>query len=223
MVWGAALGAGAAALREFGVGPEAEARALVASTRTTDAFCDLYDTIDCYDITGMKTDASYWQMAKFFFAQGGSIRCFGMSARYAKVALRAVESVLGDSEFKMPAAVEGCTSRLARRLGASEEHAIMAAGLAGGIGLAGGGCGALGAAMWLRGVGEMERGGKVGYRSPEAAALIERFLPASNYEFECARIAGRSFEDLEDHAAWLDDGGCCAVLDVLAGEPVGVA
>ena len=36
-----------------------------------------------------------------------------------------------------------------KKIGASKIHAIMAAGLAGGIGFGGGACGALGTAIWI--------------------------------------------------------------------------
>ncbi len=46
--------------------------------------------------------------------------------------------------------------------------------------------------------------------------MPRQFLGCTGYEFECARIAGRKFESVGDHAAYLRDGGCAKVLDVLA-------
>jgi len=105
---------------------------------------------------------------------------------------------------------------LARRMGASEQHAVTAAGLAGGIGLGGGGCGALGTAIWLAGLDRLRNGGKVVYKSPEGLRLIERFRMASGGGFECAKIAGRVFGGVGDHADWLRGGGCAGILDALA-------
>jgi len=63
----------------------------------------------------------------------------------------------------------------------------MAAGFAGGIGLSGGGCGALGAAIWLISMQEIEDGVfKLSMESPRAQAAIERYLASADYEFECA-------------------------------------
>jgi hypothetical protein len=101
-------------------------------------------------------------------------------------------------------------------MGASDLHAVMAAGLAGGIGLSGGCCGALGAAIWLDGMKLLGEGGEVPHRSPRALAAIGRLQECTGGELECTRIAGRRFESLGDHAGWLRGGGCAKVLEVLA-------
>jgi len=111
---------------------------------------------------------------------------------------------------------EQTAAMLARRMGASDRHAVMAAGLAGGIGLSGGACGALGAAIWIDAMRVVEEGGKVPFKSPRALDAIGRFLKCTGYEFECSQIAGRKFESIADHAGHLRGGGCARVLDVLA-------
>ena len=74
----------------------------------------------------------------------------------------------------------------------------MAAGLAGGIGLSGGACGALGAAIWLIEMARVtEGGGNVEFNSPEATEAIDRFVQSTDCEFECAKIAGRKFVDVQ--------------------------
>jgi hypothetical protein len=106
---------------------------------------------------------------------------------------------------------------LAQRVGASELHTVMAAGLAGGIGLSGGACGALGAAIWLSGVmNHEETDGKINFNGPAASAVTEKFLESSDYEFECAKIVGRKFENAADHAAYVRDGGCAKIIEALA-------
>jgi len=105
---------------------------------------------------------------------------------------------------------------LARKMGASGMHKVMAAGLAGGIGLSGGGCGALGAAIWLLGVDSLKEAGKIDYGSRRAMAVIDKFLKSTDFKFECAEIVGRRFESVGDHASYLRDGGCGKVLEVLA-------
>jgi hypothetical protein len=106
---------------------------------------------------------------------------------------------------------------MARRLGASEQHAVMAAGLAGGIGLCGGACGALGAAIWVAGVKLLGEGAtKIAFKAPHAEALIGRFVKCTNYEFECSAICGRKFDGVADHASHLRAGGCSKILEGLA-------
>ncbi len=102
-------------------------------------------------------------------------------------------------------------------MGASDLHAVMAAGLAGGIGLSGGACGALGAAIWILEMNRVKDGtGKVEFNSPEATEAIDRLLQSSDGEFECAKIVGRRFEDVADHAAYLRAGGCARIIEALA-------
>ena len=216
MIWGSALAAGAEAYRRFGAGPEAEARAVVASRRLVDAFRAQNHHIDCFDITDIDNHSSALKMVAVFMIKGQTIGCFRMAARYAPVAFREIDAAMSEPTVDTPPAPASCAAMLARRMGASDQRAVMAAGLAGGIGLSGGGCGALGAAIWIDGMNTLEAGGKVPYRSPRALDAIDRFLKCTNYEFECTEIAGRKFESLGDHAGYLRDGGCAKVLDALA-------
>jgi len=56
---------------------------------------------------------------------------------------------------------------LAQKMGLSDMHTVMAAGLAGGIGLSGGACGALGAAIWIAGMNSLEEGAdKLDFKTP---------------------------------------------------------
>ena len=102
-------------------------------------------------------------------------------------------------------------------MGVSDQHAVMAAGLAGGIGLSGGACAALGTTIWLVEMNRVKKGtGKVEFNSPEATEAIDRFVQTSDGEFECAKIAGRKFESVNDHAAYLHAGGCARIIEALA-------
>jgi hypothetical protein len=104
-------------------------------------------------------------------------------------------------------------------MGASPMHTTTAAGLAGGIGLSGGACGALAAAIWITAMNNSkEGGGKVDYKDPRAMAVIDRFVKCANYEFECSDIVGRKFDSVADHASHLRDGGCSKIIEVLAGQ-----
>jgi hypothetical protein len=216
MLWGAALAAGAEAHRRYGTGPEAEARAVLAARRLSDAFRAQNGHTDCSDITGLDDGSSTWKMLRVFLIQGQAVGCFRMAARYAPIALREIEAAMAEPDVEAPPAPASCAALLARRMGASDRHAVMAAGLAGGIGLRGGCCGALGAAIWLDGMKLLPAGSKVASRSPGALAAIGRLRACVGDELECTRIAGRRFESLGDHAGWLREGGCAKVLEALA-------
>jgi len=105
-----------------------------------------------------------------------------------------------------------CAALVARRLGASDLHAVMAAGFAGGIGLCGGACGALGAVVWLD---AMSGGGDHKAVEARATRIVARFLEASGHTFECSEIVGRRFGDVAEHAAQLRGGGCARLLEAL--------
>ena len=105
---------------------------------------------------------------------------------------------------------------LAEKMGASEMHAVMAAGFAGGIGLCGGACGALGTAIWLNGMNRSAEPVGFSYTDTWVGDTIDKFLESSDYEFECSAIVGREFEDVGDHAGYLRDGGCSKIIAALA-------
>ena len=216
-LWGAALAAGAQAYRLFGPGAPAEAAAVIAARRLAHSFCGSYKSINCSDVTGL--DWQKMKTAQFigYFLKGGPIKCFAMTASYARVARSEIDAVFADGHLDAPAPPVSCAALLAQKLGASDQHTVMAASLAGGIGLSGGACGALGAAIWLIEMKRAQAGtGKVEFNSPEATEAIDRFLQGSGGEFECAKIVGRKFADVADHAAYLRAGGCAQVIEALA-------
>lgn len=216
MLWGATLAAGARAYRLLGAGPRAEARAVAAARRLVETFRAQNGSADCVDITDIDSASSALQTTVHFFVKGGSLQCARMAARYAPAALDVIGATLPEEDVEA-AAPASCAALLARRMGASDLHAVMAAGFAGGIGLSGGACGALGAAIWLMGIGRLEAGaGKLAYKAPDALELIARFLKRTGHTFECAGIVGRRFEGVSDHAAHLRGGGCGEIIEVLA-------
>lgn len=218
-LWGAALAAGAEACRRFGAGPEREARALLASRALVEAFRTQNPSADCVDLTDIDQRSSTLKMVTFFLAKGGTFRCFRRVGRFAPLAFEAIQAAFDAPAPAAPETPASCAALLARKLGATEEQRIMAAGLAGGIGLTGGACGALGAAIWLAGVRTLAGGAtKLNWKSPAVAGIIERFQRATEYEFECANIVGRRFDGVADHAAYLYEGGCGPLLEALAEE-----
>ena len=223
MIWGGAIGAGAQAYRLYGTGPKAETAAIIAAQRVLESFRDLTGEINCLEITEMDWKPSSKSKAMLqiikFFIKGGPIGCFRMTAGYAPIAFSEINNSFSENNIEAPSPPVSCAAMLAEKMGASEMHTVMASGLAGGIGLSGGACGALGAAIWIKAMNSInEGGGKISYKDPEVLAAIDKFLKSTDYEFECSKIAGKKFENIEDHAAYLRDGGCSELLDVLAAK-----
>jgi hypothetical protein len=224
LIWGAALGAGAEAYHRFGAGPQAETKAVIAAQKLVGSFRALNkNNMNCLEITEIDKSSSKMQMITYFLIKGGTISCFRRAARYANAAFGVINAALSDETIETPPAPVSCAALLAQKMGASPMHVVMAAGLAGGIGLSGGACGALGAAIWIGGVNDLKKqGGKIDYNNPRAASIIDRFLKCTDYEFECSKIVGRRFENVGDHAGYLHDGGCSKIIEVLAAkEPTG--
>lgn len=215
LLWGAALAAGARAFRLFGSGAEAEARALDAARRIVASMRSDYGEIDCMELTG--TDWRKSATVVRYLIKGGTFKCFSMAGNFAQIARGAIDAAFSAEQREAPPLPVSCASVLVLKKSASERHRIMAAGLAGGIGLSGDACGALGAAIWVDGMNRIRTGeNKITYKDPGSLAIIEAFLKASDYRFECSEIVGRTFETIDDHARFIRDGGCSRIIEALA-------
>jgi len=219
MIWGAALAAGAEAYRRYGPGPKAEAAAIHAAQRVVESFRTRHDEIDCFEITNIDQSSSTWQQINYYLIKGGTIGCFRMASWYAPLAFDEINSALSEEVSEAPSPPVSCASQPARKMGESDMHAVMASGLAGGIGLCGGACGALGAAIWILGmkVGK-EKSGKIEFKDPRTQEVIDRFLKHTDFQFECSEIVGRKFKDVDEHADYLREGGCSELIEALAAE-----
>ncbi len=216
-VWGAALAAGAQAYQLFGPGSQAEAAAVGAAQRLVEFFQARYKSINCFEVIELDWKNAQAKQILKFFLKGGPVRCFSMTAGYARAAVDEINAAFAGNCREAPAPLISCAALLAQKLGASDMHTVMVAGLAGGIGLSGSACGALGAAIWLIEMNRVKEGaGQVEFNSLEATEAIDRFLQNTDYEFECSKIAGRKFENVSDHAAYVRAGGCSNIIEALA-------
>ncbi len=217
MIWGAALAAGTEAFRLDGSGSKAETKAVLASQQLVESFRAQNKHINCLEITDIDKNSSTLKMVTFFLLKGGTIGCFRMAAKFAPEAYTEIDKVLAKELPTVPSQPVSCASLLAKKMGLSEEHQVMAAGLAGGIGLSGGACGALGASIWLKGLqSSSDSGDMLNFNNQATLEAMESFLKVSDYEFECSDIVGRKFRDVEDHADYIACGGCSKILDQLA-------
>jgi hypothetical protein len=217
MIWGATLAAGAQAYRVHGQGAQAEAGAMRAAQRIVASYRAQNKATDCLDVTEIDMASPTKRMIAHFFMIGGPAKCLSIAARYAPLAFGQINAAFAEGPAEAPLAPVSCSALLARKMGACDMHVVMAAGLAGGIGLSGGACGALGAAIWIIGMNRLkESAGKVGYKDLQAPDVIDKFLKCTDYEFECSTIVGRKFESIGDHAGYVQGGGCSKIIEVLA-------
>lgn len=220
-VWGAALAAGARVHQQIGDGEEAQVRILMASQKLVEAFREESGEVNCHEITSLNKDSTNMDMVKYFLLKGGSIGCFRMASHYAPLAYDIIEESLAVRDVHIPSAPVTCTAHLAQQMGACEKHQTMSAGLAGGIGLSGEACGALGTTVWIKAMQLKREAPELDLWKDESfgawfEATVETFLAASDYEFECADIVGRKFESVDDHAEHVQQGGCSKILEALS-------
>jgi hypothetical protein len=142
-----------------------------------------------------------------------------MVGGYAPDAYTEINNALSEKHFEAPCPPVSCSAMLVQKMSESDLHMAITAGLAGGIGLSGGACGALGAAIWIIGMNGRKEGVGTKVINSRIRDVIDRFLkgPAA-FKFECSEIVGRKFEDIGDHAAYLRDGGCSELIEVLVAK-----
>ena len=192
---------------------EHEAAAVTTSRRLVETFEEMNGDTNCLELTD--TDMQNLGGVFKYFVKAGPIRCGRMAVKFAPVAFQTIEESMAEEPVEATSHCASCAAAVARRLGASEQHVVMAAGLAGGIGLSGGGCGALGAAIWITGMNPPEEKTGLSADGTTIGEVIEAFVEASDHEYECAEIAGRRFEDAADHGRYMEAGGCARILDAL--------
>jgi len=216
MLWSASLAAGAQAYQLHGPGPRAETEAIITSQRLAQSLRIKHNSIDCIDITEINLKSRLGILK--LFLKGGPVKCTRMIAGYAPIAFNDINTDIGENQNIAPSSPVGCTALLAQKIGLSEMHTVMAAGFAGGIGLSGSGCGALGAAIWILCMNSIKEGLGNKEINSRVNALIDEFIKNATFELECSEIVGRKFDNIEDHAAHLRDGGCSKIIDMLAAE-----
>ena len=214
MLWGAVMAVGAEAYRRFDDRGQAIAIALTASQDIMESFKNRTGYIDCIDVT--ETDwHNKLSIAKFMLT-GKFLSCFKLVEKWAPEAILAANEALSGGQADFLDQPISCASEAAQRMGASEEQVVTVAGLAGGMGLSGNACGALGAAIWMKTIKwYSENPKKSSLSNPYAKKTFEAFQQAADFEFQCHTICGRRFESLTDHTEFIKNGGCEQLIDVL--------
>ncbi len=215
MLWGASLAVGAEAYKQNAKADASISTAITATHELMTSFAMRTSSVDCEDITN--TDfGSTLSFAKFMFS-GKFLSCFRLAEDWAPEAIQAAKAgIARAAEHDTPQAMS-CASEVARKKGANEEQAAMVAGFAGGLGLSGNACGVLSAAIWMNAIewGKTQPD-NASYPQSEAQKTIDAFYEASDYEISCEKICGRRFSSIDDHSAYVREGGCQKLIDVLA-------
>lgn len=223
MLWGSTMGVGAEAYRREKDPDQAIGLALAASKVVLQSFEKRTMTVDCRDVTGRNLN-TFWGMAGMLFhvlRKGmNNSDCFVLAEDWTPEAFQAAHEGL-DAGPHLERTPRSCAAEVVRRMGGTEQEAVLAAGFGGGMGLSGNACGALGAAVWMKGLEwAREHPGK----SPEPwtdtgdKVTLAVFEDRTDGEFLCSKICGRTFETVDEHSAYVDEGGCAELIEALAGS-----
>ncbi|MBN1495890.1 MAG: C_GCAxxG_C_C family protein [Spirochaetes bacterium] len=220
MLWGCALAAGAESFRRYKDQGMAVSRAVTAAQHIMESFTEKTKSANCREITGYDM-LNRFDMIKFmvkFFLHIDRY-CFKHAEEWAPEAIRSANEGLSNEKNDSPHTPVSCASEVVKKMGASDEQAVMVAGFAGGLGLSGNGCGALAAAIWMNTMAwNREQAGpyKTSMSNPKAKNTLKAFYRANNSEFLCYKITGQRFNTLEEHTKFIKNGGCKHLIDALA-------
>ena len=216
LLWGAVFAVGAESFRRRPDRDRAIGTAVKAARHVSASFVTRAGSPDCYDITSCEW-TNKLSMAKYMLT-GKFLACFKLADAWAPEAIRAAEEGLALDPSDLPARPLSCASEVVRLSGGSDAEMVMAAGLAGGIGLSGGGCGALAAAIWMNALSRIrDKTYKTSFSDPVAERILCAFFDVAGSELDCRVIAGRAFPTVADHTEFIGDGGCGRLIQAMAG------
>ena len=215
MLWGAALAAGAEANRRMKNPNAATSLAISAARDLVDSFNQKKSSVNCRDITNCNQKSLLGQIK--FFISGKPLNCARLIGRWAPEAVAIADKSLAVTPAISATPVVSCASIVAEKIGASNEKAMMLAGFAGGIGLSGNACGALGAAVYLKAEKWFtESPEDRRFIVPGSEEIMRDFLIENRGEVRCSKICGKTFNTPEEHSDYIRNGGCSKLIDLLA-------
>lgn len=221
MLWGSALAVGAESFRRNNDPDQAIPRAIRATQYLAKSFIERAKTANCRDIVAcdFSDKAGVAQLLLKSLPGGFSNSiCMNLAEKWAPEAIQQAKEGLTAKPSDLPQLPLSCASEVAKRLGANNEEMVMVSGLAGGIGLSGHACGALGAAIWLNTLNWCKKHpGESGYLNPESKEILKAFKGETGSEYLCHKISGQSFRKIGDHTEYIRKGGCDKLIALLAG------
>lgn len=220
MIWGGTLAVGAESFRRNNEKNKAIAVAITAAQYMIKSFAKRAKHVNCSDITKVdwdnKIDVAIYTIKSMLQGMIYS-SCFNLIAKWTPDAIDAAHKGLSENIQNNPCM--SCASEVIKKMGGSDEEAVIVAGLAGGIGLSGEACGALGAVMWYKVLGRIKKNPEIVQPISDvlnAKEILKEFYVQTNSEILCNKITGKQFRTIDDHTEYLKNGGCEKLIDALA-------
>ena len=220
MLWGAALAVGAESYRKHKDLDKATATAVHATRNIIESFVKQSGAANCKDIIGFNLSNIIGMtrfMLKVAFQGMDNSHCFILAEQWAPKAVEVASKSLSENVASIQKPLS-CASEVIRRMWGSDEEMAMVAGYAGGLGLSGGACGALSAAIWKKMLDwcrENPEKPPPFFNNKTAKKILKAFKMATANKMLCNEICGQHFENLEDHTDYLKQGGCKTLMDTL--------
>jgi hypothetical protein len=225
LLTGAAMAAGFVARSRFNDDETRASAALHAAIHLAKAHSELTGSVNCREIT--ETSLTSLSGRLRYVQQGKGRMCGRLHVRWAPQAQQVIDKALAEFEERTTAGpCANCAVKTLRELKApvrmKASDSVVVAGFAGGVGLLGNVCGALAAGVFAMSVtdqlsrrlkkrdsrirGSFEELSGANYRGAPTRMRLE-FVRQFGSEL-CIDIIGRRFRDAEDHATFIEQGGC---------------
>jgi hypothetical protein len=213
MLWGTSLAIGAEAYRRCSHLSQACIVSVEATKLVMHSFIERENTSQCREIT--RCDFTSKLSFARYMASGRFLHCFDLAEQWAPEAISNAMKGLADKPHDFQRSLS-CSAEVAKRMGATEEQMVMVAGFAGGLGLSGGACGALAAAIWMKAYRwcQENTSGKVTH-DPKVKELMNSFVSDNHDKILCREISGQRFHSVQEHTAYLKNGGCKELIEQL--------
>ena len=227
MLWGAALSVGAESYRRHKTLRGAIESAVSATAALIQSFTAQTGTTNCRDIIGVDLSTKIGMAKHILKIQAQGIQnslCFNLAERWAPLAIKTSSEAVGASLEGQGAnthkaqAPLSCASEVVGRMGGGREEMAIVAGFAGGLGLSGGGCGALSAVIWKKMLDwcrENPDKDPPYFNNKAAKKILKAFKSEANGRMRCREICKRSFRSLHEHTLYLREGGCKSLMDAM--------
>ena len=217
MLWGSTMAAGAESYRRNKDKDKAIGMAITISQHLMKSYLKRTGSHNCLEVTGCDFTRPLG-LAKYFLLFK-TFACTKLAGNWAPEAVQSASEGLASNNTSFPQKCKSCASEVAKKMGASDEEMVLVAGFAGGIGLSGNACGALGAAIYMKTLKWFrDHPGKSPpyFNNPDAKETLRVFREETNSEMLCQKITGKRFDTLDEHTEFVNGGGCAKLIDALA-------
>jgi C_GCAxxG_C_C family probable redox protein len=221
MLWGSALAVGVESFRRYSDKNEAIASAITASQYLVESFTKRTKSVNCRDISKVNWESKFELVLYMFkiISQGFIYSpCFNLIVKWTPEALQAADQGLS-IKLKHSQPCVSCASEVVKKMGANDDEVLLVAGFAGGIGLSGNACGALGAVIWYKMLDWSKKNPEKRpsyFNNQDVKKILRTFYVQTDSEMLCSKICGMQFTSIDDHSEYIKKGGCEKLINALS-------